>query len=120
MKQKSLKFLIDVGVGKKVEKWFVNQGYDIKCVRDIDPRMLDKEILKIAVSEKRMVITMNKDFGELVYNSGLLHAGVLLLRLEDAESNEKVKVVEKILEKYSEKLLNKFCVFKDDKLRIRK
>jgi len=44
----------------------------------------------------------------------------VLLRLEDAASNEKVKVVEKILEKYSEKLLNKFCVFKDDKLRIRK
>lgn len=82
--------------------------------------MLDREILKIADSEKRMVITMDKDFGELVYNSCLLHAGVLLLRLEDAESNEKVKVVEKILEKYSEKLLNKFCVFKDDKLRIRK
>jgi predicted nuclease of predicted toxin-antitoxin system len=120
VKQKSLKFLIDVGVGKKVEKWFVNQGYDIKCVRDIDPRMLDKEILKIAVSEKRMVITMDKDFGELVYNSGLFHAGVLLLRLEDAKSNEKVKIVENILEKYSEKLLNKFCVFKDEKLRIRK
>lgn len=120
MKQKSLKFLIDVGVGKKVERWFVNQGYDIKCVRDIDPRMLDKEILKIAVSEKRMVITMDKDFGELVYNSGLLHAGVLLLRLEDAKSNEKVKIVENILEKYSDMLLNKFCVFKDEKLRIRK
>ena len=120
MKQKSLKFLIDVGVGKKVEKWFVNQGYDIKCVRDIDPRMLDKEILKIAVSEKRMVITMDKDFGELVYNSGLLHAGVLLLRLEDAKSNEKVKIVENILEKYPDMLLNKFCVFKDGKLRIRK
>ena len=120
MKQKSLKFLIDVGVGKKVEKWFVNQGYDIKCVRDIDPRMLDKEILKIAVSEKRMVITMDKDFGELVYNSGLFHAGVLLLRLEDAKSNEKVKIVENILEKYSDMLLNKFCVFKDEKLRIRK
>ena len=120
MKQKSLKFLIDVGVGKKSRNGLKMRGYDIKNVRDINPRMLDREILKIAVSEKRMVITMDKDFGELVYNSGLLHAGVLLLRLEDAKSNEKVKIVENILEKYSDMLLNKFCVFKDEKLRIKK
>src|SRR3990172_11614308 len=120
MDTKRLRFLVDVGVSKKAEQWLQKQGYDTKNVRDINPRMPDKEILKIAVSEKRMVITMDKDFGELVYNSGLPHAGVLLLRLEDAKSNEKVKIVEKILEKYPDKLLNKFCVFKDDKLRIRK
>jgi len=120
VKQESLKFLIDVGVGIKVEKWLKNEGYDLKSVRDIDPRMIDRDILKIAVSEKRMVITMDKDLGELVYNSGFLHSGVLLLRIEDAKSNEKVKVIEKILEKYSDKLLHKFCVFKDEKLRIRK
>jgi predicted nuclease of predicted toxin-antitoxin system len=120
VEQKPLKLLVDVGVGKKVEKWLLNQGYDIKSVRDIDPRMPDKEILKIAVSEGRMTISMDKDFGELVYNSGLLHAGVLLLRLENARSDEKIKIVEKILKKHSYKLPNKFCVFKDGRLRIRK
>ncbi len=75
-----------------VERWLQKHGYDIKNVRDIDPRMIDKEILKMAVSEKRMVITMDKDFGELVYNSGLPHAGVLLLRLEEATSDEKVQL----------------------------
>jgi predicted nuclease of predicted toxin-antitoxin system len=118
--QKNLKFLIDAGVGKKVEKWLVNQGYDTTSVRNIDPRLPDKEILKIAVSEKRMVITMDKDFGELIYNSGLIHGGVLLLRLEDAKSDEKVKTIENILVKYADKLTNKFCVYKDGRLRIRK
>lgn len=112
--------MVDVGVGNKVERWLINQGYDLKSVRDIDPRLLDKEILKIAVSENRMVITMDKDFGELVYNSGLPHAGVLLLRLEDVRSGKKVEIVEKILNKYSDKLSKKFCVFKDGRLRIRK
>ena len=119
MKRENLRFIVDVGVSAMVERWLQKHGYDIKNVRDIDPRMIDKEILKMAVSEKRMVITMDKDFGELVYNSGLPHAGVLLLRLEEATSDEKVIIVERILEKYSDKLLNKFCVFKDGKLRIR-
>jgi len=67
-----------------------------------------------------MVITMDKDFGELVYNSGQAHAGVLLLRLDDATSDEKVYVLKWILSEYSDIILNKFCVFKDGKLRIRK
>ena len=41
----------------------------IKAVRDIDPTMQDEEIIQIAALEKRMVVTMDKDFGELVYHS---------------------------------------------------
>lgn len=111
---------MDVGVGKKVEKWLREHGYNVKCVRDINPRMSDKEILKIAVSEKRIVITMDKDFGELIYNSGLPHGGVLLLRLEDATSDNKVEIVSKIMEKYSDRLMDAFSVFKNGKIRIKK
>lgn len=50
-----LKFLVDIGVGKKAEKWVVENGYDAKSVRDINPMAKDAEILKIAVSESRMV-----------------------------------------------------------------
>ncbi|MHB8841891.1 MAG: DUF5615 family PIN-like protein [Candidatus Aquicultor sp.] len=120
MQHKSLRFLVDVGVSKKLEKWLQDQGYDVLSVRDIDPRMFDSKILEMAVSEGCMVITMDRDFGELVFNSGLSHTGVLLLRLENARSEEKIEAVNKILEKYSDKLINKFCVFKDGRLRIRK
>ena len=117
---KDLKFLVDVGVSKKVEKWLQEHGYDTKSIREINARMLDKEILQIAASEGRMVVTMDKDFGELVYNSGLPHGGVLLLRLEDTSSDKKVEMVEKILAQFSDRILSKFSVFKDGKLRIRK
>ncbi len=117
--KKRLKLLIDVGVGKKVEDFLLVEGYDIKCIRDIDPRMSDIEILNIAVSEKRMVLTMDKDFGELIYNSKLSHAGVLLLRLEDAKSILKVDIVKIILKDFSDNILNKFCVYKNGKLRIK-
>lgn len=116
----NLRFLVDVGVGRKVEQWLLEQGYDIKSIRDVDPRMTDKEILRLAIIEKRLIITMDKDFGELVYNSKLSHAGVLLLRLESATSDDKVEVVSEIMKKYSEKLIDSFSVLKDGKLRIRK
>lgn len=120
MIQKKLKFLVDVGVGKMIEEWLKDNGYDVKNIREINPRMEDRDILKMAVNEGRMVITMDKDFGELIYKSGLLHSGILLLRMEDARADEKVSIVKEILEKYDEKMQNKFCVFQNGKIRIRK
>jgi len=71
------------------------------------------EILHIAVSEARMVITMDKDFGELVYNSGLKHSGVLILRLEDADGNQKLEVVKKILSGYADRISEQIlCISK--------
>jgi len=114
-----MKFLIDVGVGKKVEEWFKENNYDVKCVRDINIHSKDKDILRLAASENRMIITMDKDFGELVYNSGMFHSGVLILRLEDAEGEDKVDIVKRIMTGFAEKIENKFCVFQNGKLRIR-
>ena len=94
-------------------------NHDLKAVRDSNPRAADSEILRLAVSEDRMVITMDKDFGELVYNSGRLHPGVLILRLEDATGEQKVEILKKILSEYGDRIRNKFCVFQDGRLRIR-
>jgi predicted nuclease of predicted toxin-antitoxin system len=118
MKQ-HLKLLIEVGVGKSVENWLKNASYDVLALRDINPRMSDKDILKVAVSEGRLLITMDKDFGELVYHSSKPHLGVLLLRLEDATSDEKVEVIKKIFTEHSEELANHFCVYQNGILRIR-
>jgi predicted nuclease of predicted toxin-antitoxin system len=84
MSASRLKFLVDVGVGKKVEEYLHDENYDIKTVRSLDQRMPDQDIIRLAALEKRIVITMDKDFGELVY-----HSGILLLRLEDATGSEK-------------------------------
>ena len=114
-----MKFLVDVGVGKKVENWLKENGFDVLSVRDIDSRAKDSQILRWAVDQQRMIISMDKDFGELVYNSGQHHTGVLILRLEDADCDTKVEVIKKILAEYYDKIESHFCVFQDGRLRIR-
>ncbi len=114
-----MKFLVDVGVGKKVETWLKENDFDVLSVRDIDSRAKDSQILRWAVDQQRMIISMDKDFGELVYNSGKHHAGVLILRLEDADGDTKVEVIKKILAEYYDKIESHFCVFQDGRLRIR-
>jgi predicted nuclease of predicted toxin-antitoxin system len=114
-----MKFLLDVGVGNKVWHYLTNQGYDVKLITSINPNMPDSDILHIAENEERMVITMDKDFGDLVYHSGKAHKGVLLLRLEDATGDEKVLVMQFIIDNFKEQIEGKFCVFKNGRLRIR-
>ena len=115
-----LKFLVDVGVGKKVEEYLLEKKYDTKVVRLFDQRMPDQEIIRLAALEKRIVITMDKDFGELVYHSSMDHCGILLLRLEDATGSEKCQVIAEILAKYADSMKNNFCVYQNKKFRFRK
>jgi predicted nuclease of predicted toxin-antitoxin system len=119
MESRDIKFLIDVGVGKKVEDFLSNEGFNVKAVRDINSKMKDKEVLDLAVFENRMIITMDKDFGELVYKSKLTHNGILVLRIEDANIGEKIKIVSGIISNYLDEIKDCFCIFYKGKLRIR-
>jgi predicted nuclease of predicted toxin-antitoxin system len=112
--------LVDVGVGEKVEEYLLEKRYDTKAVRSLDQSMSDQGIIRLAALEKRIVITMDKDFGELVYHSGMDHCGILLLRLEDATGSEKQQVIAKILAKYADNMKNNFCVYQNKKFRFRK
>ena len=115
----ALRVLVDVGVGKAVEDWLRADGHDVQAVRDRDPQMDDLDILSWAVSDQRIVMTMDKDFGEIVYHSGQPHSGVLLLRMEDAPSKEKVRVVKEIVQSHADQLPGHFAVYQDGRLRVR-
>ncbi|MBA2563651.1 MAG: DUF5615 family PIN-like protein, partial [Chitinophagaceae bacterium] len=63
-----LKFIIDVG-GRIIEEWLKLQDFTVISIATINPEMTDSEILKLADKEKAIIITMDKDFGELVFKS---------------------------------------------------
>lgn len=114
-----MKILVDVSAGRAISDLLVAMGHDTEYVRDRDARMPDDEILAWAVSEQRLVVTMDKDFGELVFRSGLAHSGVLLLRLETARLPEKTRVVTDIFSNHAADLAGHFAVYQNSRLRIR-
>jgi predicted nuclease of predicted toxin-antitoxin system len=115
-----MRLLVDVGVGKLVERWLATQDFDVLAVRDLDPEMADAAILALAAAEQRLVLTMDKDFGELIVRSGKLHAGVLLLRLDDAGSEEKQRIVQQIFALHHDALAGNYCIYQKGRLRIRR
>jgi predicted nuclease of predicted toxin-antitoxin system len=112
-------FIVDVGVGKSVEKWLANQGYKVVPVREINPEMEDYEILSLAIIEDAIIITMDKDFGELIYKEKMEHRGVLLLRLDDAVAEEKLAVIQSLFPENAENIKSNFAVYQSGKLRVR-
>lgn len=55
-----LKFVLDVGVGRKIENYLREAGYEVISILDDDPTMSDSSILAIAEHSASMVITMAK------------------------------------------------------------
>jgi hypothetical protein len=63
-------------------KLLQSAGYDIVWVRTAPPGTSDSDVLAWAARESRIVLTFDKDFGELARVSGLPAAcGVILFRM---------------------------------------
>lgn len=111
-----MKFVADENLGIKVPKYLATLGFDIVSVKEIAQGKPDTDILEIANSENRILITLDKDFGELVFKEKLIHSGIILLRLRDESVKNKQKVLLKKL-RSKKQFANKFTVASDVKKR---
>ncbi len=80
--------------------------------------MADDHILKKALSEDRIVITNDKDFGEKIYREKQPHHGVVFLRLQDERAASKINVIAKLLDGYEERLAGAFVVVTETRVRF--
>jgi predicted nuclease of predicted toxin-antitoxin system len=64
----------------------------------------DEEVIKLANCESRILITNDKDFGELIFRQGRITQGILLIRAVNEESSNKLRLVKEVLEKAKKKL----------------
>jgi predicted nuclease of predicted toxin-antitoxin system len=85
----------------------------------ITPGIEDTAVLAIARREKTLLLTADKDFGELVFRNGELHFGVLLIRSHDGNLEENAANALAAIEQHGQGLLNRFSVLSGSALRIR-
>jgi predicted nuclease of predicted toxin-antitoxin system len=81
-------------------------------------RNLDKDLLNLANKEKRILITNDKDFGELVFLQKKLSSGLILLRVRGQRAHDKVELVRNLLQNYSNKLMKHFTVITEKNFRF--
>ena len=77
-----MKFIIDQSADARIVAWLTDRGHNaIRIGRDYPPGLPDEEVLAIASRERRILITDDRDFGELVFRHLRPHSGVIYLRL---------------------------------------
>ncbi len=112
-----VKFLVDECTGKKLAVLLKKAGYDVLFVGDWKPSASDDEVLQKAKDDKRVLITDDKDFGELIFRLKKPSSGVILIRTSTTDSVIRYDHLE-ILLKYTD-VNEKFIVLKDNAIKIR-
>ena len=114
-----MRFVVDESAGVAVVEYLRAAGHDVCPVAEEMPHAEDAAILALSRGEDRVLVTSDKDFGELVFYGGRLHHGVLLLRLEDESPDNRLRVIRGVLEQHAARLPGGFVIATERGVRIR-
>ena len=62
-----MKFLADECVDRQIVDRLRHDGYTVLCVAEMEPGISDPEVLNMVNQEEAILLTADKDFGELVF-----------------------------------------------------
>lgn len=112
--------LADENIEKPIVEFLRDKGFDVFYIIEGKLSISDEEILNIADKENRILITNDKDFGELIFYQKKISSGVLLIRSSKEKASHKVSLFETHLEQIKNKLAGNFVVLSESGVRIRK
>jgi hypothetical protein len=119
LKERSLRLLLDENVSATVTEGLRQRGHDVLAAKESMRSQPDDVVLARAQVEGRLVVTHDKDFGELAFRSRLPAAcGIILFRLSGpgpAADNQRVL---EVLESRPD-WAGHFSVVTDDRIRMR-
>ena len=113
-----MNFVADESCAGPVIRALREAGHDVVAIAEIAKGATDEQVLERAVSEKRVLITEDRDFGELVYARGRSSAGVILVRFPSLARRAKSGTVVEAVTKLGPRLRNAFAVIQAGRVRI--
>lgn len=115
-----MKLFADEGIELQVVEQLRRDGHDVLYVAEMSPSISDSEALSLANTHHAVLLTADKDFGELVFRLGQIHSGVILLRLAGAPLDEKAIAVSNLLNTHPQQVVGSFTVISRGLVRIRR
>lgn len=83
-----MRFLADMGVDIRIVQWLRGHGHDANHLRDEGlHRMPNGDIFKKAISESRVILTFDLDFGEIAALSGGKKTSIIVFRLHNTRTS---------------------------------
>ena len=113
-----MRFLVDECAGTSVADWLKGLKFDVFSVFEQWRGASDDAILEKCQNENYILITSDKDFGEMVFRNQKVHNGIILVRCNPNIYSKRIEVLEKLLNNYPEKLARNFVVVSNESVRI--
>lgn len=115
-----MKFLLDESADQRLIDFLAERGHDVTAIaRDYPNALPDRQVLSLARRERRVLITNDLDFGDLIVRERLAHRGVILFRLRNTSLAGKQRRLEFVLANYQDRL-DEFLTVTDDRVRSRR
>ena len=113
-----MNFLADESCAGPVVRALRDAGHDVVAIAEVARGATDEQVLGRALNEKRVLITEDRDFGELVYARGRSSAGVILVRFDSRARQAKTATVVEAVAKLGSRLHDAFTVIEVGRVRI--
>lgn len=98
----------------------ISQGYEVSCISEDMPGAKDLEILQRAIAEKLVILTFDRDYGELIYRyNSPLPEGLIFFRFRPATPEEPAEILLRMIKEGSVSLAGKFTVVERGRIRQR-
>jgi predicted nuclease of predicted toxin-antitoxin system len=113
-----VKLLIDSSMWSPVVGDLRRAGYDVEAVKDWPADPGDRAILAHAHSHGQILVTLDKDFGDLIVRDGHPHAGLLRLVTDSVELQTPM-VLEALAKHGDDLLAGAIVTVEEDRIRVR-
>jgi predicted nuclease of predicted toxin-antitoxin system len=115
-----MNFVADESVDLPIVQRLRQDGHLVTAIAELAPGMDDHAVLSIAEREGALLLTADKDFGELVYRVGLHTHGIVLVRLAGLPAAKKAEFVSLAARHHLTELSGAFTVVTHGMVRIRR
>lgn len=95
-------------------------GHDVRYVAEDMKGASDDAVLGAAVGEGRLLLTEDKDFGELALRFGRPVVGIVLLRIDPARREKKWPRLKALIAQFGDRLAGHYSVVLEDRFRFRR
>jgi predicted nuclease of predicted toxin-antitoxin system len=114
-----VRILADENVARDVVAWLRASGHDVLFAAEIQAGAADVDWAVRAEQEQPVILTSDKDFGELVFRDGHSTHGIVLLRLDDLTVAEILARLQGVWAVVEANPTGRFIVVTESKVRVR-
>jgi predicted nuclease of predicted toxin-antitoxin system len=113
-----MKFLADESCDFTIVRALREAGFDVLAVSELSPRADDIAVIELASQEETILLTEDKDFGQLVYAEQKVNRGVVLIRFPASARPALPKAVLDLLNEHKDVLYDRFTVLQPGRVRF--